>query len=177
MVDPITTRRLAYRGLFLAIAAFLMFLRILPLSTVPSAWPGPDLLLAMALAWVLRRPDYVPALVIAAVFCLEDMLAMRPPGLWALLVLLGTEFLRDREALTREVPFAVEWALVGTIVVAITIANRLVLALLVVPQAGLGLTLLQALATMLAYPLVVLASHYALGLRRAAPGRIEGQRA
>jgi len=41
--------------------------RILPLSTEPGSVPGPDVVLCLTFAWVLRRPEYVPALLIAAV--------------------------------------------------------------------------------------------------------------
>lgn len=167
MIDPVTTRLWAYRALFVALAALLLFVRLLPLSTLPVRIPGPDLMLCITLAWVLRRPDFVPAIVIVAVVLLEDMLAMRPPGLWALIVLLGSEFLRDRGASMRGLPFLAEWATVSAVMAIMLLANRLVLAVVMVPQTGLGLTLLQLLATVAAYPVVVAASHLALGLRGA----------
>lgn len=173
MVDPITTRRWLYRALFLALAAVFLFGRMLPLSTLPSAWPGPDLLLCLAFAWVLRRPDFLPVLTVAVVFLLEDMLLMRPPGLWTLIVLFATEFLRDRAALTRDLPFFVEWALIGAVMLATLVAYRLTLALFMVPQSGLGLSLIQLLASVTAYPFVVLFSHRALGIRWVVPGEVE----
>ncbi|MBC7137889.1 MAG: rod shape-determining protein MreD [Defluviimonas sp.] len=177
MIDPATTRLWAYRGLYLALAALLLFVRLLPLSTQPARVPGPDLMLCITLAWVLRRPDFVPALIIVAVFVLEDMLAMRPPGLWALIVLLGSEFLRDRAGAMRGLPFLAEWATVAAVMAIMLLANRLVLALVMVPQTGLGPTLLQLLATAAAYPLVVAASHLAPGLRRASDIDAAGSRA
>ena len=172
MIDPITTRRWSYRALFVALAALLLFVRLLPLSTLPAQIPGPDLMLCITFAWVLRRPDFVPALAIVAVFLIEDMLAMRPPGLWAMVVLLGSEFLRDRASAMRGLPFLAEWATVTAVMALMLLANRTILALVVVPQTGLGLTLLQFVTTVLAYPLVVAASHLALGLR--APSEIDG---
>lgn len=177
MIDPVTTRLWAYRTLFVALAAALLFLRLLPLSTLPVRIPGPDLMLCITLAWVLRRPDFVPAGFIVAVFLLEDMLAMRPPGLWALIVLLGSEFLRDRAGPMRGLPFLAEWATVTAVMAIMLLANRLVLALVMVPQTGLGLTLLQLLTTVAAYPLVVAASHLVLGLRGASDIEGMGSRA
>ena len=174
MIDPVTARRWTYRALFVALAALLLFLRLLPLSTLPARIPGPDLMLCITFAWVLRRPDFVPALAIVAVFVIEGMLAMRPPGLWALFVLLGSEFLRDRAGAMRGLPFLAEWATVTAVMAIMLLANRLVLALVMVPQTGLGPTLLQLLTTVAAYPLVVAASHLALGLR--APGELDGMR-
>lgn len=173
MVDPVTTARIGYRSLYFGLAVVLLFLGLLPVSTRPVQWPGPDWLVALTVAWVLRRPDYVPALGIVAVFLVQDMLTMRAPGLWALIVLVGTEFLRSRMPLTRDLPFAIEWGMVAIVLAAMTIAQRLVLAALMVPQAGLGPSLIQLLATIACYPVVVFASHWALGLRKVAPGEVD----
>ena len=56
---------------------------------------------------------------------------------------------------------------------AIVVANRLVLTIFVIPQTGLALTILQALATIAVYPLVVIVSHFAFGLRKAAIGEVD----
>ncbi|WP_347310841.1 rod shape-determining protein MreD [Defluviimonas sp. SAOS-178_SWC] len=173
MVDPIAASRLGYRLLFVGLAALILFIRILPLNAVPVRFPGPDLILCLTLVWVLRRPDYVPALLIAGVLLLDDILAMRPPGLWTLIVLLGTEYLRSREATLRGIPFALEWLIVGALIAAMTVVNGLVLALFLVPQAGTGLIALQMLATIVVYPLVVLATLFVFRLRKAAPGEVD----
>lgn len=173
MVDPVAASRLGHRLLFAALAALILFVRMLPLDAVPARFPGPDLILGLTLVWVLRRPDYVPALLIAGVLLLEDLLSMRPPGLWTLIVLLGTEYLRSREATLRDIPFALEWLIAGVAITAMTVANGLVLALFLVPQAGPGLTALQALATIAAYPLVVLVTIFVFRLRKAAPGEVD----
>ena len=112
-------------------------------------------------------------LIVAPVFLIDDLLTMRPPGLWALLVLTGTEFLRSRESDFRDLPFMLEWAVTSGVILAIAVINRLVLAILVVPQTGFGLTLLQALSTIAAYPVMVLVSHFAFGLRKAATGEVD----
>lgn len=172
MVDRMMPAHLAYRALFVAVAGALLFVRILPLSTLPSNVPGPDLLLCVTFAWLLRRPDYVPAPLIAAVFLVESMLVMRPPGLWAAIVLLGAEFMRRRVGLAREVPFPLEWALVAVVIFAMMLAERLVLALAMVPQAGLRLAAIHLALTVLAYPLVAAASVALAGVRKVAPGEM-----
>lgn len=173
MVDPIRRARFLHAALFVALAATVLFVRMLPLSAMPARWPGPDLILCLTLVWVLRRPDYVPALMIALVFLVEDLLTMRPPGLWPLIVLGATEFLRSREAVLRDLPFGLEWLLTGALIVAMVLVNHAVLALFVVPQGGAGPALVRALATMAAYPVVVFASLQAFGLRKAAPGEVD----
>ena len=78
-----------HRLLFLAVALFLIFIRLLPLPNSAGRLPGPDLLLCLICAWTVRRPEYLPVLMVAAVVLLEDMLLMRPPGLWTGLVILA----------------------------------------------------------------------------------------
>jgi len=173
MAEPVTRRPLGYWSLFLGLAILWLFLRLLPLNTLPGAFPGPDLMLCLTSAWVLRRPGYMPVLLIALVFLLEDILLMRPPGLWALLVVLGTEFLRNRQALLREVTFPAEWVLLTALAFALLVAERAVLFVLAVPQPGLGQSLLQMIFTMALYPVVVLASHFILNVRKPATGEVD----
>ncbi len=173
MVDPMTLRRLAGWALYLLIALGLIALRLMPLSGGALTFPGPDLLLAVTLAWVLRRPDEVPMLLIAVALLAEDILLMRPPGLGAALVVVGSEFLRHRESSWRNVPFLGEWALVGAVMAAMLLAGRAIMAITFNTQPPLGQHLLQLLATLLAYPLIVLAARAILGLRRAVPGEVD----
>ena len=65
---------------------------------------------------------------------LADFLFQRPPGLWAALVVLAAEALKARAVGLRDLPFPVEWVSVGTTLVGITLAYRLVLAVLLEPQ-------------------------------------------
>lgn len=164
-----------HRGLFAGLVSFWLFLRILPLSTLPAGWPGPDLLVCLTFAWVLRRPDYVPALLIFAVFLLEDMLTMRPPGLWTLIVLLGSEFLRNRELLTRQLPFALEWVMVAAVILLMLLAQRLVMSIVMAEQTSFGFAFVQIVLTILCYPLVVAVSRLAFGIRKAATGEMDAR--
>ena len=178
MVDGIRSSVWFYRAIFLGLAAALLFLKLLPLGSLAGDWPGPDLLLCLIFAWVVRRPDFLPALLIAAVVLLEDLLLMRPPGLWTALVLLATEFIRSRAALTRELAFVTEWLLVAGVMVALLIAYRLAFAVSFLPQPGFGFALLQTLWSVLCYPIVVAASRLAFDLRKPATGEVDayGQR-
>lgn len=173
MVDPFAAIRVGHRALFFLLAGLIIFVRILPLSTTPASWPGPDLLLCLTVVWVLRRPDYIPALAVAIVFFLDDLVSLRAPGLWSLVVLVGTEFLRTREAATRDLPFLLEWVFAAAVIAGMIFANRFALALFMVPQAGSGQALVQFLATVLTYPVLALMMQWAIGLRRAAPGEVD----
>lgn len=167
------TRRWIGRGLFLAAALVLVFLRLLPLDTMPQSWAPPDLLLAAALAWVVRRPEHVPVLLIGGLFLLADLVFHRPPGLMAATVVIGTEFLRRRHASFRTMPFALEWASVALVIVAIAFGNRLVLALVMAPLAPMPLTMIEMGLTILSYPLVVGLAYLIFGISRRAPGAVD----
>lgn len=161
------------RLLFLALCLVLIFLNLLPLGTAPKGWAGPDLILALTFAWLLRRPEIVPALLIAPLFLLTDLLFQKPPGLWAALVLLGTEAMRARAALLRDLTFAAEWLNVATTLTVMTIGYQLVLAVLFVDRPPIALNLTQMVTTLAVYPLVVLVSQYVFGVRKPAPGDLD----
>lgn len=173
MAESLNRRVWLYRGIFLGLALLLLFVRLLPLGTIPGRLPGPDLILCVMLAWVMRRPDYLPVLMIAAIVFLEDVMLMRPLGLWTALVILATEFLRSRAALTRELSFAVEWMLIAGLMVGLLLAYRLFFAVSFLPQPGFGFALTQTIWSILCYPLVVVASRLILDLRKPAMGELD----
>lgn len=173
VIDPARSAQWGYRALFVALALVFLFLRLLPLGADPGRFPGPDLLLCLMLAWVMRRPDYLPLVLIVLVTLVEDLILMRPPGLWTALVVLATEFLRSRVALTRELSFVVEWLLVLGLMVAMLLAYRLVFALALLPQAPFGYAVVQVLWSALVYPLVVGVSWLVLDLHKPAKGQTD----
>ena len=159
----------AMRALFAGLCALIIFWRLLPLDTVPPGWAGPDLIMALAFVWVLRRPSYAPALLVAAMVLAADLMFQRPPGLWAALVVLGCEALKARAPGLRDMGFGPEWLMVGVVTLAVTLLYRLGLAVFLVPQAPLGLSLMQMAMTVLCYPLVVIVSSLVFGVRKARP--------
>ena len=172
MAGSPTARIWIGRAVYLLVATVIVFLQLLPLDTAPPRWAPPDLLLAVTLAFVARRPEFVPFGVIFAVFLLTDLLFQRPPGLWAALVLILTETVRSRSRGLRNVPLALEWGTVAVGIAGIVLANRLVLAVVATPQAPLTLTLVQMVLTIAVYPVVVVAQ-ILFGLTRPAPGQVD----
>ncbi|SFR10374.1 rod shape-determining protein MreD [Poseidonocella sedimentorum] len=158
------------RALFLGCAALIVFLHLLPVSTVPRGWAPPDLLLALSFAWVVRRPDYLPALMIAGVFLMADLLYQHPPGLRPLLILLAAEWLRAHAPGFRTAPFSQEWLQCSILLAGITLAYHAALSLFFIDRPGVSLSLIQTAATILAYPFVAAFSHYVLGVRKLVPG-------
>ncbi len=164
-----------YRGTFVLIAVVLFFVRLLPLGSEAGHWPGPDLLVGVILAWVMRRPDYLPVWLIAMVVLTEDMLLMRPPGLWTALVVIAAEFLRGRVALTRELNFAVEWLLAAALILGLLLAYRLIFAATLIPQPGFGFALVQAIGTVICYPVLVIFSQMVLNVHKPAMGEVDAR--
>lgn len=160
------------RGVFVILAFCLIVIDLVPLDMRPASWAAPDLLLTVTLVWVARTPHYVPVFVIAVLFLMADFLFMRPPGLWAALVVVLTEMIRRQNRDFRNMPVLVEWGTVALGVVAITVANRLILAIVMAPQAPLALTLIEMIATIMVYPLVVVVAHFVFGVSRIAPGEV-----
>lgn len=160
-----------YRALFVALAAMVIFVQLLPLDPGPGQLPGADILLLIAFSWTVLRPRVLPVPLLAAVFLVADILLMRPPGLWTALAVLGCEFLRSRRILLRSAPFPVEWLLVAAVIVAVTVANALILAIFAVPQPSAGLTVIRMVFTMAAYPLVLILAGRAFGLRKSTADR------
>jgi rod shape-determining protein MreD len=163
---------------FVLLALAILFLQLLPLNTTPGGLPFPDLLLVFACVWVVRRPDSLSVLTVAGLFLLADLLLGRPPGLIAALVVLSSEALRTRTQNLRATGFGLEWLTVAVAITAITIGGRFALTIVMLPQSPLGLTLLQMVMTILAYPLAVATAWGIFGISRPAPGEIDafGQR-
>lgn len=170
-----TANRWIYGAAYFGVMGMLAIFSLLPSHIGPDGMPGPDLLVGVTFAWVMRRPHFVPTVLVASAFLLADLLFMRPPGLWTALVVLAVEFLRTREASSREQPFLVEWAIVSGVLLGITLANRLVLMVFLVNQSGLGLTLLQYLVTILIYPVIVVLSRLLFGVARMTPGETDAR--
>ena len=196
MAERRLTPKALHIGLFLALAGAVTLYRLLPVQDYSSGvelgggivtdlvvaeglmnralWPAPDFLLCLTLAWIVRRPDLLPAPVIAAYFLFEDLLLLRPPGAWALIVLLGTEFLRRRAPLLRGSGFWLEYALIIGLMGAMFVVYRALLAIVIVPQAPLDLSFVQLVGSVIVYPVIVALVHFVLNLRKPATGELDG---
>jgi len=126
-----------------------------------------------AFAWVLRRPNFVPVLLVAVPLFLDDMIYMRAPGLWAGLSVIGLEFLRSRAQYFRDLPFLFEWAMVSGVIFSVVVANRLISTIFVITQPSIYLDAGYLAITVAVYPLIVMISSQILGVRQAAPGQVD----
>lgn len=175
MVEQSGAKFTLMRSAFVAIALLSIYWQLLPLNTVPTTFTGPDLLLVLCTAWVLRRPEYAPIYLIAAVMLLADFLFLRAPGLFAAITVFACENLRRRALTNPDMHFTVEWLTAAGAMTAIVLANRVFSAMFVIDQTSLGLTLIQLIMSIIAYPLVVGFCALFLGLRKVAPHQRDGQ--
>lgn len=178
MADLWDARLWIRRAAFVLLACGITVAHLVPLDLRPLTWAPPDLLLALTCVWVARRPDYLPVYIVAGVFFVTDLLLQRPPGLWTALVVLLTEAIRSRHYDLRAMPFLAEWSYIAIGLTVITLANRVVFAIVVLPQAPLGLTMMQLAGTIAIYPLAIVVAQYVFGVARPAPGDLRkiGQR-
>ncbi len=166
MIEPARRQRIVGQALFILLFLAILFWRLVPLAPGRVVWPGPDLSLCLVMVWVLRRPEQVPVLTIGLIFLVEDIMLLRPIGLWAAVVVLGTETARKREASWRELPFMVEWLRVAILMAIMMAGYRFLMAVFFLPLPPLGQVILQYIATVAAYPLVAGLAGWIFGLSR-----------
>ncbi|MEM9428781.1 MAG: rod shape-determining protein MreD [Pseudomonadota bacterium] len=141
--------------MYLCAATLMLCVPLLPLGLSPAAPLTPDLLFALTAAWVQRRPDSLPVFLILPVFLLADFILGRPPGLWTLLVLFVTEFLRLQASGQHDRPFVVEWVMVAGTLGGALFVFLLVLKLALAPHPAVP-TLVELWAvTVATYPIIV----------------------
>lgn len=175
MSDAASSRLWTMRLSFVALVLAILFFHLLPLQTATGGLIWPDLLLTFALAWSVRRPEYVPAGLLALMFLMADLLLQRPPGLWAALALIACEQLKAQSRSLRDASLATELVSAALWIVGIGIAYRVILAILLVDVPPLAPALIQIVVTAVAYPLVVAVTHTLMGVRKATPGDIDGK--
>lgn len=159
--------------LWVAIAALSILARLLPLSGTPGDWPGPDMLAALTLAWVVRRPAHLPFVAIALVFLIEDLFLLRPPGLGALVMLAATEFLRRRASVVRELNLFLEWGMVAAVQAAMFVVYHVALVIVMAPRPPMDLSLIELVFTILCYPLAVAILQGVFRVRKPATGELD----
>lgn len=163
------------RAAFALLVLMILFFHLLPLQTATGGLIWPDLILTFALAWSVRRPKYVPAVLLAAMFLLSDLLLQRPPGLWAVLALIACERIKLQSRSLRDASLATELASVTAWIIGIGLAYRIILAILMVEMPPIGPALIQIAITVAAYPLVMGITHAFMGVRKATPNDIGGK--
>ena len=105
MIEDPPLRILRLRLTYLLIIVLVVLFKTLPIQTSPYQFTTPDLSLAITFAWIMLRPTIMSPILITIAFLFADAILQRPPGLWTLIVLCASMFLRMRALSFREVVF------------------------------------------------------------------------
>ena len=173
MVDPATFRRWMFRGVFALLCSVLIFGKMLPLTAIPRAIPGPDLIFAFSAAFIMRRPRYAPVLLVVGILLLTDILFLRPIGLWPAIALVALEVMRSRATSQVETPLPAELLQFAMLFSGAVCVNALVLVIFGLPVISFSALILHIVVTGVAYPVVIAATHYVLRVRRARPSDVD----
>ena len=158
-------KSLTYPILFALIIFVLIFIKVLPLNTVPKGWTAPDLSLCVTLVWCLRRPTEAPIILLAALFLLQDIIFQRPIGLFAAVATVMCEWAKHQALRADEFPFFVEWVTAAIAIIAIFILVQSIASLSLIAKPSIWVYVTEFIFTILVYPLVTLLCRYGLGLR------------
>ena len=150
---------------FVLIVFVLIFIKVLPLNTVPKEWTAPDLLLCVTLVWCLRNPIRAPIILLAALFLLQDIILQRPIGLFSAVATLMCEWAKCQALRAKEFPFVIEWVTAAIAMIAIFILVQSIASLSMITKPSMWVFGKELIFTILAYPLVTLLCRYGLGLR------------
>lgn len=148
------------RFLFLGLTLLFLCLHLLPHNASSRYLIAPDILTILTFAWMIRRPDAITPLLIALCVLLADFLLQRPPGLWALLTILGMLFLRSRLHEMGRTGFWLEWLLVVLTIAVMILLNHAMFNITLLVAPDITLTLIQYILTILTYPIFVLITTY-----------------
>jgi rod shape-determining protein MreD len=135
---------------------------------------APDLVYALMVGWVIRRPGATPLWAAPLLGLFADLMLSRPLGLGALGLVFATEAFRTRARLFHGSPFVIEWLAATAGFAIVLAAMQLALAIVFAHPPGLGPLARHLLATALAYPLVVLGLTWCLRLRAPEAQRVAG---
>ncbi len=173
MEDVSPLRLWMYRAGFLAIGFACILWAIIPFDMSASTLPVPDFFYCVTIAYIVRRPEYVPVWAVFLVFFLRDILTQAPLGLFTLLVVMGSEVVRANIQAFREYIFGLEWLWVATIFTIITVVQQVLLALTLSDTPRFVVQVLLIVFTVLAYPVIVGAMKFGFGITRPRSGELD----
>lgn len=154
MEDP-PLRILRLRLTYLLIMMLVVLFQTLPVQASPYRFSTPDIPLVITFAWIMRRPDVMDPIIITIAFLFADIILQRPPGLWALIALCASMFLRLRALYFKEIIFFYEWLIIAIVVIFSFTAYHLILIFTFLPTHNLKLFAMQAFLTLMVYPIFI----------------------
>jgi len=170
MIDRRALTLLFKQLLYISLGLAIIFYRLLPLETTPANWVGPDILVTATCLYAIRRPAYVPMISVAVLFLFSDLMLHNPPGLLSLFMVLSCEWLKRRSHYLRVATFSVEWLAIAFVIAVQVIGSHIILTLTMATTPPVGLTSMQAVGTVLLYPILSRLSHHFFGVHKAPTG-------
>lgn len=164
-MNPSGLRHWLDMALFVLVGFVAIGLAIIPMGLAANSVASPDIMFAVFVAWVIRQPSTAPVILIVFLAVLADALMMRPIGLWAMMLLIGTEALRLTERPFREIPFLLEWLYVGVLFVLLSVLQNLILFVSFSTMYAFADVFGHVVRTIAIYPLVVAVLHWGLRIR------------
>ena len=155
MIEDPPLRILRLRLTYLIIIILVVLLQTLPIQTHAYQFVTPNLPMVITFVWVMRRPNLMSPILITIAFLFADIILQRPPGLWTLIVLCASMFLRMRALSFRELIFLYEWSLVAIVTTCSFIVYHFSLMFTFLPTHDLKLYASQALLTVMIYPIFI----------------------
>ena len=152
MTEDPPLRILRLRLTYLLIVMLVVLFQTLPTQTSQYPLAVPDFPLIITVAWIMRRPDVMSPIIITLAFLFADMILQRPPGLWTLIVLCASIFLRMRARGFQEVIFFYEWLMVAIVISVTFTLHHFALLLTFLPAQD---SKLSAILTILIYPIFI----------------------
>ena len=138
---------------YLAIVALVVLLQTLPLQSLPYPFAPADVPLAITFAWIMRRPDVMSPILITLAFLFADAILQRPPGLWTLIVLCASIFLRMRTRGRKEMLFLYEWFSVSWVIGVSFLVHYFALMFSFLPVPDVQQYVVQVTLSILIYPI------------------------
>ena len=138
---------------YLAIVALVVLLQTLPLQSLPYPFAPADVPLAITFAWIMRRPDVMSPILITLAFLFADAILQRPPGLWTLIVLCASIFLRMRTRGRKEMLFLYEWFIVSFVIGVSFLVHYFALMFSFLPVPDVQQYVVQVTLSILIYPI------------------------
>lgn len=152
-------------ALFLTLGFVAIGIPMIPMGLAADSIPFPDLLFALVVGWIIRQPETGPLLIVVFLAVLADAMLMRPMGLWALILLGGTEALRFSLRAFRDIPFMLEWAYVAGLLILMTVLQSILQLISFSDVYGFADQTWHILRTIAIYPIVVAVLHYIFRIR------------
>lgn len=152
--------------LFSATCVLVLFVRLIPLDLMPGKIAPPDILFALLVALLVRRPRAVPMVLVVAIFLVNDILLQQPLGLWTLVVFALSELVRSSRTEVREMLFLSEWVWFAGLYGAASAAHLALRVVLFIPRDPLTLVLPMIIFTIAIYPLAVLFLNLVFGVQK-----------